>query len=474
MKLKGLFILATCCLLAACAADDDFSTSTNNRLTFSIDSVKIDTVFSTVPSSTRTFWVYNNSGSGIRCKTVKLAKGNQTGFRVNVDGIYLGTSEGFQTTETEVRNKDSIRVFVEVTTPRTQKALPQLIEDDLVFVLESGVEQRVNLSAWAWDAELMRDVHIRRDTTICTETPIVIYDGLTVDSGATLRVTGTTLYFHDGAGIEVFGKLITDAHEGRETMMRGDRLDHMFDYLPYDRVSGQWKGVHFHESSTGNVMSHTDIHAASDAISVDSAAIDSVRPRLEMSYCTVHNAKGNGIRAEHAHVVLNTCEISNTLGPCLWVDGGRTDVRNTTLAQFYPYDAARGAALRFSNQKGDLHLFAVNNLMTGYENDVIAGAMDTTHVFDMRFENCLLRTPKPDDKDSLLFHSCLFEEAKDTAQAGKRHFVTIDEKQLRYDFRLKAGSPAVDAANPVYSLPTDRVGVRREEKPAIGAYEATK
>ena len=79
------------------------------RLTFSIDSVTVDTIFSRVSSSTRAFWVYNKGKSGIRCQNVRLAKGNQTGFRVNVDGIYLGASEGWQTSDIEIRRGDSIR-----------------------------------------------------------------------------------------------------------------------------------------------------------------------------------------------------------------------------------------------------------------------------------------------------------------------------------------------------------------------------
>ena len=53
-------------LLCACNDDDSFTTSPNNLLTFSIDTVRLDTVFSRIPTSTRTFWVYNKSGDGVR------------------------------------------------------------------------------------------------------------------------------------------------------------------------------------------------------------------------------------------------------------------------------------------------------------------------------------------------------------------------------------------------------------------------
>ena len=150
----------------ACTDDDSFSASRANVLTFSSDTITFDTLFSRVPTATRTFWVYNRSGDGIRCASVRLENGNQTGFRVNVDGIYLGSSQGYQTNEIEIRDKDSIRVFVELTSPNTNAATPQLIEDNLVFTLESGVEQHVNLRGYSWDADIYGLLEIHNDTTV--------------------------------------------------------------------------------------------------------------------------------------------------------------------------------------------------------------------------------------------------------------------------------------------------------------------
>ena len=133
----------------------------------------------------------------------------------------------------EIRKNDSIRVFVELTSPVNAEEGPQEIEDDLVFLLESGVEQKVNLNAYSWNATLLRNVEISNDSTINgTERPIVIYGGLKVDSLATLRITpGTTLYFHSDAGIDVYGTLIAEGSAESNIVLRGDRTDWMFDYL---------------------------------------------------------------------------------------------------------------------------------------------------------------------------------------------------------------------------------------------------
>lgn len=123
--------------------DEDFSSSRADLLTFSTDTVRLDTTFSNVPTPTRTMWVYNRSGKGIRCSNIRLEGGNQEGFRVNVDGTFLGQAAGFQTSDVEIRKGDSIRVFVELTSALQEKNEPQLVEDDLVFTLESGVRQRL-------------------------------------------------------------------------------------------------------------------------------------------------------------------------------------------------------------------------------------------------------------------------------------------------------------------------------------------
>jgi CheY-like chemotaxis protein len=118
--------------LVGCEDDDSFTTSTSARLTFSADSVKMDTIFSAVGSRTYDFWVYNHNNDGLRLLSVRLLQGNQTGFRVNVDGAYLDNSLGAVATDLEIRKGDSIRVFVELTSALTGRDGPQLVEDNLV------------------------------------------------------------------------------------------------------------------------------------------------------------------------------------------------------------------------------------------------------------------------------------------------------------------------------------------------------
>ena len=481
MKRFYFYFLCLLALCAACTDNDSFSTSRGRLLTFSVDTLHMDTVFSNVGSRTYTFWVFNHSGDGIRLNTVRLRGGNQTGFRVNVDGGYLDNALGSVVTDLEVRKDDSIRVFVELTAPDNHMSEPQTVEDDLLFALESGVEQSVHLESCSWDAIKLTNLVVAGDTTIETTTPIILYgDGIRVDSGAVLTVRNTTLYFHDRAGVNVYGTLLTDS-----VVMRGDRLDHMFDYLPYDRVSGQWQGVHFHPSSTDNVLERTEIRNAVDAVVCDSADYSENKYRLVMDRCIVHNSSGVGVLTHSANVGIYNSQVTNTMGDCVAVYGGRAELVYCTLAQFYPLSADRGAALRFTNYRDDADcplfaLLCINSLVTGYADDVVMGdSRDSLTHFDYYFENCLLRTPKVDDTVS--FVSVIWEEKvkrqsqPDSIFTATKHFVNIDEQNLCYDFHLDSLSAARGGATAKYSalFPTDLDGVlRRREAPDIGCYES--
>ena len=425
MKRLLFFTLIMAVLFTACDDNNSFSASSSNVLTFSTDTVQMDTLFSTVPSSTYAFWVHNRSADGIRIGTVRLERGNQSGFRVNVDGTYLDpVATGF-----EVRKGDSLLVFVEVTTRENHALAPQLIEDNLLFTLESGIVQCVNLRTYSWDAQKVQALLVRRDTVIESSVPLLVYDSISVDSGATLTLRNTELYFHDGAGINVRGQLMAEG-----CLFRGDRLDHMFDYLPYDRISGQWRGIRIERSSGYNQLTNCVIRNAQDAVVCDST-------QLAMTGCVVHNSKGAGIRGTNADITLSYCMLTNTLGDCLSAAGGVVVVDHCTLAQFYPFSANRGAALRFNNGTRGLYIDCQNTLVTGYEADVVMGEQtDTLTLFDYHFADCLLRTDSV--SDSLRFERIIWETPKDSVQ-GKQHFRTVDEDNLYYDFRLDSISPAL-------------------------------
>ena len=474
-KVKLCLLALLLCVMTGCQDDDSFSTNVSNILSFSADTVKLDTVFSAVPTTTRTFWVHNESGDGIRCTNIRLERGNQSGFRVNVDGVYLGSESGYQASEVEIRKGDSIRVFVELTSPVNGRNKPWLVEDNLLFLLESGVTQKVNLNAYSWDAIKYRNLHITNDTTLTGDRPIIVYGKLTVEEHATLTLAaGTTLYFHDGGGIDVYGRLCSQGEAGKEVILRGDRLDWMFDYLPYDLMSGLWGGIHFYETSYDNVMEFTDLHSSFNGIVCDSADVE--KQKLTLKNMTVHNCQGKGLSTVNCKVTAENCQFTNTLYECVDILGGDVTMNHCTLAQFYPFDSNRRPALNYYSTATMplLRMDCINSIVTGYPEDVVMGATENENIpFNYRFISSILRTPAVEDAEHII--DVIFENVEDTASVqGDKHFKLVDINTQHYDFHLDSLSPAINKGSKDYPVSDDRDGKARDDQPDIGCFEESK
>lgn len=470
--------------LVSCNDDDTFTTSPQNCLSMPFDTLKMDTIFAKIPAASKDFWIYNNSGDGIRCANVRLQKGNQSGFRVNVDGIYLGEKTGYQTSEIEVRNGDSIRVFVEVTSPDNGSELYKELDDKLIFRLESGVEQVVNLNAFAWKADIVRNLEVKSDTIIDTTVSgraLVVYGGITVDSLATLTIApGTTIYFHDDAGIDVKGKLICQGTADKNITLRGDRLDDILKnkHIPYDRMPGRWQGIHFHSGSYDNVIEYTDLHSGYDAIVCDSSDVS--RRKLTVNSSTIHNCDGYGIFSNNANVYVANTQITNAYCGCVAVYGGEVSLIHNTIAQFYSLKTGSQAALSFGNQIGNLSypltkLEVKNCIITGWAEDALLKENSDSVAFNYHFYNSLIRMSELKDSTSAkYFEGVIRDNEKDTTLCySHKNFKNVNPHTTDYlfDFHLDSLSKANGAADARWMLPLNREGVARDEnKLNMGCY----
>lgn len=468
--------------VTSCSDNDSFTTSPANRLTFEHDTLSLDTVFSTIPSPHKLMMVHNYSGDGIRITNIRLQDGNQTGFRVNVNGTFLSEALGYQVNDMELRNGDSLRIFVEITSANNLKNEPQLVSDNLIFTLESGVKQQVKLKACSWDAILLKGLTINNDTIIANTNgkPVVVYDSIRVKENATLTIApGTTIYFHNKAGIDVHGKLKAIGEKDNEITLRCDRLDRMVSNLTYDNNPGQWGGIRLRQTSYDNEVAYIDIHGGTTAFDCDTAT-DASRTKLYIHNASIHNMKGCGIKALNGAITIENTQISNVMDTCLAVIGGNVNINNSTIAQYFPFDANRGPALTFANANGNsyypLNMIVRNSIIKGYADDVIYWSRGTLdNPLNVTFENCLLRTPLPETSDKEMFVDCIHEDPADTLTSGKNSFVLFDTALFFYDFTPQKDSPAIAKANPQTALPEDRKGRQRNrEKPDIGCYETEK
>ena len=477
------FLTLHICLLAVVACDDydSFTTDRSTTLSFSTDTVRFDTLLATVPSATKTLIVYNRADKGLRISSVRLERGAESPFRINVDGQDLSRTPSNMAADFEVRRGDSIIVRIEVTLPANADDSIHEVTDRLAFTLESGTEQHTALVASSQNANFHHAWVISSDTTLTATRPIVVYDSLVVARGATLTLAaGTQLLFHEGAGIDVHGTLVAEGTLEEPVVMRGDRTDHMFDYLPYDRLPSRWEGLRFTPESAGNRLCYLDLHSGTYGIVCDSSLTDTLK--LTLTNCRIHNIGGDGLSVKAARIEAVNTEISNTLGHCVSLLGGTTTFTHCTLAQFYPLDANRGDALRLTNRGGDdayypLHKAEfVNCVITGYADDVLMGSWFENQDYEANyiFRNCFIATEVTDDP--VRFISITYDDPK-SETASFRNFRLIDTHNFIYDFTPDSLSAirGVADASAALPYPTDRLGRNRlsDNAPDAGCYEYT-
>lgn len=476
-----LFLLAS---LTACMDDEEYIVSPTAAVTFSTDSVCLDTVLAGEASSTYTFEIYNHNAKAIRLSSVRLESGADSPFRINVDGRALtdGTGADFS-----ISGNDSIRVFLFVKAPDSDSDAPVHVTDHLLFETEGGNQQSVTLEAWAQSVIQLSGYHVTGNETFSAKRPYQIMDSLVVDEGATLNVSaGVRFYLHKQAEVIVRGTLHVNGTATENVLFRGDRLGNMFTAQPYDRIPGQWGGITFKGSSYGNTLSFADIHSGNYGVRCDSSDVTKVK--LDMEGCILHNMEGDCLNARSSNIYVSNTQITNAAGNCVTIRGGQSSFVHCTIANFYVFTGGRGIAMDFANFDGTSRLpmdllQCYNCIITGYSEDEILGSQSEENAddaFNYYFRNCLLNTPAPTDSLTLThFPGCIWDVSDNEVCRENNFSPAFDLDALTFSFQPDSLSRAIDAGDVETArlyAPTDRLGRSRltDEGPDIGCYERIK
>ena len=212
--------------------DEKYLTSSDVKLQFSVDTVMFDTVFTSVGSITQHLKIYNPYSQKVLISSIKLASGDASNFRLNVNGVPAN-----EVNNVEIAPLDSMYIFVEVTVDPNGQSLPLIVKDSIEFVTNSN-RQDVDLMAWGQNFKLIRKELIGT-TTWTNEKPYLVYNYAFVDSNATLTIEpGTKVFFHKEAGLYVKGKVIARGTVDNPILFHADRLED-----EYKDVPDQWSGV---------------------------------------------------------------------------------------------------------------------------------------------------------------------------------------------------------------------------------------
>ena len=460
-------------------------------LDFSADTVYLDTVFSSIGSSTRTVRLINPSNEAILIDRVALGRGAESPFRFNIDGL-----EGPEVRDLILPAGDSLWIFVEVTAP---SGLVEMLYTDSIVVHNKNIIQSIDLVSLAWDAHFHYPTNvliipqappfadIRIPYSILPEQalwtddkPHVIYGYVVVDSGASLDVTaGARLHFHAQSGLWIAsgGSVTFDAaNAGSYTnpiQIEGDRLEPF-----YDDIAGQWGGLLggiFVQRGATLSVNHTWMKNGSMGIRCDSVAEgDPANVFIQNSLFTDFSRAT--IYSGFGHLRLENTVIAQAGLYGLYALGGRVSADHCTFHNQFP--AARstptiGLFNRYDDGTGTYRYRAMNEahfgncIVTGNQESEVGLGYGNQAAFNYYFEGCLLKlkvNPIPatyDVQDMNFFNQCQFNT--------NPQFVMVDSR----NFQLDSASAALNIGltGPALRVPQDALGLVRGSTPDAGALE---
>ncbi len=237
--LGGLILLAF-----QCQPERTYIEDSDARLSFTLDTLFFDTVFTTIGTVTRSFRIKNPNSQFIKIDRISLAGGNNSVFRINVDG-----EPGIRFDDLEIAPRDSMYIFVEATLDPNESPDVLRIQDSVVFYLPTGM---CRMWTW-WPGDRMctsyREGVIDESTTWVNDKPYLIMDYLYVDSLSSLTIDpGVKVYMHYNALLYVDGSLQVNGTQEEPVTFQGDRLEEFYQDKP-----GQWRFIYMSEDSHSNM-----------------------------------------------------------------------------------------------------------------------------------------------------------------------------------------------------------------------------
>lgn len=447
--------------MTACI-EDGISSSPSDQPTFSTDTLKMGTVFTSEGTATYSIRVYNPHDKILSMSRVGFKNGGTGMFRLNVDG-----QSGWEFNNVEIRPNDSIYVFVDACLEVQNSALPLTVEETIEFET-NGKIQEVVITADGQDVDRLHGHIIDADTDWSDGMPRQIFDSLVVAEGAKLTIgAGMKLYFHSGAQLTVHGTLDIKGTPENPVELTGDRFGLVATNVPYEIMSQQWGGVYFGPTSKASKMQYAVVKNTEYGVLVDSVA-PSTTPALELINCRLRNSGGRVLTTLHSNVNITGCELAEGAAGVAYFQGGTINMLHCTLSNYYLFSAVSGPLVTLQHcnvvtddESGLPYTSATiaNSILWGNGGDMSTSNLDDTGVW---VKNCILQSQGEDDEH---FTNILW---------GQDPLFFTDRGRYYFDYRLREGSPAIGASDPELdtALPaTDFYGTPRSNPATLGAFE---
>jgi hypothetical protein len=483
---------------------------TSGALEFSADTVKFDTVFTTLRTVTKRLWVYNRNPKGVNVDLIGLEKPATSAYTLLINGDLKQTA-----TNLFIRGEDSLLVLVRAKLPDNgQNGAPKdyVLEEKLNF-RTNGQDQHVLLRSFGQNIYLHDGVSLACGEVWANDRPHVLYNSVVVPVGCTLRIKpGTRVYAHAGATLDVQGTLLVNtladyaptdtvkATNANIVRFSGDRSGE----AQYATAPGQWGGIVLRASSRSNIVRYAQIQNATFGLLLYNPDNLSPRPDVRLQNSVVRYISGAdvsfaGARAplEYGAGVLSVggkATMENTLfTDCyeyavLGIGGGEYDLNYCTVANYPPTTGVRStASLTFTNVAADGKTISAGPTLS-LKNSVVWGSISDELFLDnydsystgVSIQNTMLATQlyaaTTDDKNKPGLAKPSLNNLIGTYSYNYPKFKRINTS-ANSDYRLDTGSPGLGRVTQQVGTPPlrDLLNVPRDPvHPALGAYQTTK
>ena len=498
--LRTLFLLAVVFFSLLSCNEDLFETSrSTGELSFSKDTVYLDTVFSNVSSSTRTFKIYNKSGNNITIPSIRLGRGENSFYRLNVNG-----SSGKTFENVTILRKDSIYVFVEATIDFSKVTDP-IYTDSVVFD-EGLYQQDVKLVTLVQDAYFLypkKDAQGVKEKIILgkdeqgeeiavegfylegnavwgKDKPYVIYGYVGVNQGNRLIIErGARIHFHANSGllVEKNGSLKIKGTLAEKVVIQGDRLEPF-----YEDVAGQWGTIWLRAGSRDHEINHALIKNNTIGLLMDSVG-GTVEPTLKIDNTEIYNTSNFGLLGRSAHITGTNLVIGNNGQASLaCTSGGTYNFTHCTFANYWSASIRDYPAVLVNNfelLQGTVGLMAYDLHAANFTNCIIEGNQNIEFLleksdqasFSFNFRNNLMRFDDPNGaysndplygfEDTNNYQNNIFNGEPDFRDIRAHDFLIGDDSEAKAKADLSGAQ----------QVPLDILGVNRVVSPDMGAYQ---
>src|SRR5690606_13666744 len=450
MKIRNFIVLILTGLTVgfiSCRDDFDYDFASQN-LSFSNDTINLDTLFNHTNSQTYKFTVHNHQDKDVQIPRIYLSRGESSLFKLNVDGM-----PGYDFENIAIRKDDSIMIFVEMAAG--EAPVNPNYEDEINFETTEGTQQ-VKLLAYIEKALFYNtdqtDNFSLGNVNWDNEYSRVIFGKVSADNVNISQ--GTKIYFHNSAELTINGNANIIGTLNQKVVFRTDRMDERSDSLP-----NMWGKIHL-KNSNNSFIDHTIIKGGNTGLEVENST-------LNISNTQILNNEKIALYERNSTITGHNLVINNSDLASLSIEVGAVELFHSTCANYH--NIGQGAGSNYSLYLGNVTDDDVNIPLTqaNFYNCIFYGRSgnavileDGGSTFNYSFVNNIIRLDFPNEIPSEGFSGTISEDP-----------LFVNPGFGKNDLRLLFESSAEAAGAGNYDITTDILGHSRPANPTLGAYQ---